>query len=53
MGRGRATLITIAILVVNVFLASLVGLMMGGLPGIVGGAIVGLCISAPMLPWSR
>lgn len=53
MGRGRATLITIVVLAVNVFLAALVGLMMGGLPGMAGGVIVGLCVSAPMLPWAR
>jgi hypothetical protein len=53
MGFGKSTLVVIAIVVFNVFLASVVGLMMGGLAGAVGGMLVGLCISAPMVPWPK
>jgi hypothetical protein len=50
MGLGKFTLVAAAIIGLNVFLASLVGLMMGGVPGAIGGVLVGLCISVPMLP---
>jgi hypothetical protein len=50
MGRKVSALIAVAIASVNVFVASLIGLMTGGLPGLIGGVLVGLCVSAPMLP---
>ncbi len=53
MRSGKSTLFAIAIVMLNVFLAFVVGLLMGGLPGAVGGVLVGLCISAPMLPWPK
>ena len=53
MGLGKFALVAAAIIGLNVFLASLIGLMMGGVAGAFGGVLVGLCISVPMLPRRR